>query len=346
MNSSRLAPLAFLLMASLAAGCGRSPDDRTDSAGGSGTEALIRIDGSSTVFPITEAVAEEFQRAHRDAKVTVGISGTGGGFQKFCRGEIDIADASRPVKDVEQRACAKGGVEFVELPIAYDGIAIVINPGNTWVKALTVADLKRIWEPSAQGAISRWSQVRAGWPDREIHLFGPGVDSGTFDYFTEVIVGKSGASRGDYTSSEDDNTLVQGVRSDELALGYFGFAYFEENTDKLKAIPVDDGNASNGDGPVAPSVDTIRNGTYAPLSRPVFIYVNKKALGRPALQTFVTFYLQNVAELSRSVGYVPLAEREYDLVRQRLDKGAIGTIFSGHAEPGVSLEQRLNDGAP
>jgi phosphate transport system substrate-binding protein len=332
-----------LLLASLpAAGCGGSADETAGDPDG-----LIRIDGSSTVFPITEAVAEEYQRLHHDAKVTVGISGTGGGFQKFCRGEIDIADASRPIREVEKRLCAKSGVPFIELPIAYDGIATVVNPRNTWAQTLTVAELKKIWEPAAQGRVTRWSQVRAGWPDREIHLFGPGVDSGTFDYFTEVIVGEAGASRGDYTSSEDDNTLVQGVANDELALAYFGFAYYEENTTRLKDLPVDDGNPGNGSGAIAPSPVTIRDGTYAPLSRPIFVYINHDSLERPAVQQFVAFYLRDGGRLAREVGYVPLTDREYQLVRERLDKGTTGTLFSDDLPPSVSLEARLTGaGAP
>jgi len=202
---------------------------------------IVKIDGSSTVFPVTEAVAEEFQKANRGTRVTVGISGTGGGFQKFCRDEIDIADASRPITPGEGEVCNKAGIQFIEIPVAYDGLAVVVNPKNTWATSITVAELKTIWEPAAQGKVTRWSQVRAGWPDREIHLFGPGVDSGTFDYFTEAINGKQDASRGDYTSSEDDNVIVQGVSGDENALGYFGFAYYDENKDKLKLVPVDDG---------------------------------------------------------------------------------------------------------
>src|SRR5918993_1838810 len=223
------------LVLSAACGGGNAPDGAAAGAG------RIEIDGSSTVFPITEAVAEEFRKAHR-VDVTVGTSGTGGGFQKFCRDEIDISDASRPIKASEADACSKSNVAFIELPIAYDGLAVVVHPKNAWAASMTVAELKKLWEPAAQGKIMRWNQIREGWPDREIHLFGAGVDSGTFDYFTEAIVGKQDQSRGDYTSSEDDNVIVQGVAGDEFALGYFGYAYYEENKDKLKLVPIDSGS--------------------------------------------------------------------------------------------------------
>ena len=223
--------------------------------------SLVSLDGSSTVFPISEAVAEEFQKAEKSIRVTVGISGTGGGFQKFCRAEIDISDASRPISATEVEACKKSGVEYIELPIAYDGIAIAVNPKATWADKITVAELKTLWAPDAQGKVTKWSQVRKGWPDREIHLFGAGVDSGTYDYFTEAINGKAKASRGDFTSSEDDNVLVQGIANDELALGFLPFAYFEGNHDKLKLVPVDDGKADNGDGadPAEPRDDSNRH---------------------------------------------------------------------------------------
>ena len=219
------------------------------------TEAadLIRIDGSSTVFPITEAVAEEFGK-NGGGKVMVGISGTGGGFKRFCRGETDISDASRPIKDTEKALCKSNGIEHIEIPVAYDGLAVMVNPANTWVDSLTVDQLKRIWEPEAQGFITKWSQVRSGFPDEEIRLFGPGTDSGTFDYFTEAINGKSGKSRGDYTASEDDNVLVEGIASEKGGLGYFGLAYYEQNKDKLKLVAID-----NGNGPVKPSLETVMN---------------------------------------------------------------------------------------
>lgn len=305
-------------------------------------DGVIRVDGSSTVFPITEAVAEEFQKANRGTKVTVGISGTGGGFQKFCRDEIDIADASRPISASEKSACEKAGVDFVELPIAYDGLAVVVHPKNTWATSMTVAELKQLWEPAAQGKITKWSQLRTGWPDREIHLFGPGVDSGTFDYFTEAVVGKTDESRGDYTSSEDDNVVVQGVSSDESALGYFGFAYYEENQGKLKLVGVDDGKDANGQGPILPSPQTVKDGTYAPLSRPIFIYVKLKALEKEEVKGFVDFYLTQGSPLVREVGYIPLSDREYALVQGRFAAKTAGSMYQGtESQSTRSLEQRL-----
>ena len=311
-------------------------------AGNAGAGSVIRIDGSSTVFPITEAVAEEFQREVAGSKVTVGVSGTGGGFQKFCRGETDLSNASRPITQKELDACQAGNVTFIELPIAYDGLTIVVNPKNTWAQSMTVAELKRLWEPQAEGKITKWSQVRPGWPDREIHLFGAGVDSGTFDYFTEAVVGKQDASRGDYTSSEDDNMLVQGVSGDELALGFFGFAYYESNQAKLRAVSIDDGDESNGAGAIPPSVESVRTGTYRPLSRPIFIYVSTKALDRPEIKAFMEFYLTHAPTLVREVGYVPLASNEYALVAKRGQARTTGTMFaSHHMEAGKTLESLL-----
>jgi phosphate transport system substrate-binding protein len=307
---------------------------------GSARPQIIRVDGSSTVFPITEAVAEEFQKSQGDVRVTVGISGTGGGFQKFCRGETDISDASRPIKPTEIEACGKSGVPFIELPVAYDGLAVVVHSKNDWVDHMTVAELTRLWEPAAEGKIMRWSQVRTGWPDREVHLFGAGVDSGTFDYFTEAINGKEKASRGDYTSSEDDNVVVQGVAGDHDALGYFGYAYYEENRDKLKLVPVDDQKDDNGKGPIAPSPESVRGGTYRPLSRPLFIYVSQKAMGRPEVKSFVEFYLAR-RDLTREVGYVPLADREHALVVERFSASKAGSMYAAGDAAGVSLEQLL-----
>jgi phosphate transport system substrate-binding protein len=333
--------IALFVVVLFAAGCGGSDGEGNGTTGPS--QDVIMVDGSSTVYPITEAVAEEFQRENPGSRVTVGISGTGGGFQKFCRDEVDIADASRPIRPSETETCEKAGIQYVELPVAYDGLAIVVHPSNTWATSMTVAELRRLWEPAAQGKITRWSQLRPGWPDREIHLFGAGVDSGTFDYFTEAIVGKEDASRGDYTSSEDDNVIVQGVSGDELALGYFGYAYYEENKDSLKLVPVDDGDESNGAGAIAPSPETVTNGTYRPLSRPIFIYPTVKALQRPEVQAFLDFYVTKGVPLVREVGYIPLSEREYELVRQRLASREIGSMYQGtDSQSTVSLEQRLS----
>lgn len=266
----------------------------------------ITVDGSSTVYPVTEALAEEYRSVSPRTNVTIGISGTGGGFQKFGRGEIDIANASRPIKEDEARIARENDIEFVELEVAYDGLAVIVHPDNDWVESFTVEELRKIWEPSAQGTITRWNQINPEWPDEEIHLFGPGVASGTFDYFTEAIVGESGSSRGDYTASEDDNVLVQGVSTDKLGLGFFGLAYYEANQDKLRLVPIDGGN-----GPVAATAETIRDGSYSPLSRPLFLYVNSASLENPEVIEFMRFYLEAAPGLMRDVGYVPLTEEEY-----------------------------------
>ena len=330
--------VATVAVTALACGGGAGSTSET---GGSGVSGTIRVDGSSTVFPISEAIAEEFKAAHPKVEISVGVSGTGGGFQKFCRGETDVSDASRPIRAVEMEACQKAGIEFIELPVAYDGLAIAVNPKNTWAASMTTAELKTLWEPGAQGKIVRWSQVRPGWPDREVHLFGAGVDSGTFDYFTEAINGKEKASRGDFTSSEDDNVLVQGIRGDELALGFLPLAYVEQNKDALKLVPVDDGKADNGGGPITPSADTVRNGTYQPLSRPLFIYVSRKAADRPEVQQFVESYFANPA-LMREVGYVELTPQIYDLAKAHFAEKRTGTAFgSGGSQVGMTLEDLL-----
>lgn len=272
----------------------------------------IKIDGSSTVYPITEAIAEEFRVGHPDVRTTVGVSGTGGGFKKFGRGEIDINDASRPIKEIETKTCSDNNIKFVELKVAYDGLAVLVNKGNTWVDHFAIEELKKIWEPAAQGKITRWNQIRADWPDEEFHLYGPGVASGTYDYFTEAIVGESGSSRGDYTASEDDNVLVQGIAGDKNAIGFFGYAYYAENQDKLKVVGV------KGDkGVVLPSPETVKDGTYAPLSRPIFIYVNDMAAKRPEVSAFVNFYLSKASLIVPDVGYIPLPEEEY---QKEMDK--------------------------
>jgi phosphate transport system substrate-binding protein len=272
----------------------------------------IKIDGSSTVYPITEAVTEEFIQEYPRVRITVGVSGTGGGFDKFCRGEIEISNASRSIKPSEVQQCNQQNIEYVELSVAYDGMAVLVHPDNDWVDHLTVEELKKIWRPEAQDEVTRWNQIRPEWPDEEIHLFGPGVASGTYDYFTEAVVGESGKSRGDFTASEDDNVLVQGISTDKYSLGFFGFAYYEENQNKLKLVPID-----NGNGPVTPSIQTVKEGTYAPLSRPIFIYVKKEATKAPEVNKYVTFYLQNAPELTKQVGYIPMTDEEY---QQELEK--------------------------
>jgi phosphate transport system substrate-binding protein len=301
---------------------------------------IISVDGSSTVFPITEAMAEEFQKANKGIKVTVGIGGTGGGFKKFCRGEIDISDASRPIRDVEREECKKNNVEYIELPIALDALTVMVNPKNDWAKEMTVAELKKIWEPEAQGKIMNWKQVRASFPDRPLKLYGAGVDSGTYDYFTAAIVGKEHSSRGDFTASEDDNVLVQGIAGDLNALGFFGLAYYLENKDKLKAVAIKLKDDSKG---VEPSVETAREGTYQPLSRPIFIYVSKKAAEtKPEVVQFVDFYLNknHASKLVKEVGYVPLPENAYDVFAKRFKERQLGTAFHG-SKIGVSVEELL-----
>jgi phosphate transport system substrate-binding protein len=334
-------PAVVMMMAAVA--CGRG-DSQQQGQGTSASAHVIAVDGSSTVFPISEAVAEEFQRANRGQRVTVGSTGTGGGIQKFCRGEIDIADASRPIKSGEIEMCQKAGVEFIELPVAYDGLAVVVNPKNTWATDITVAELKKIWQPEAQGRITTWNQIRAGWPNKPLRLFGPGPDSGTFDSFTEAIVGKTDASRGDFTASEDDNVLVQGVAGDEGALGYFGVAYYEANKDKLKLVPVDDAKVDNGAGPVLPTAETVRNGTYQPLSRPLFIYVNKAKLQRAEVKSFVDFYLQYAGRLATDVGYIPLADAEQQQVTARWTSGKTGTMYAEGIAVNAPLAQLLASG--
>jgi phosphate transport system substrate-binding protein len=305
-------------------------------------EGTVAVDGSSTVYPITEAVGEEFQKANPKTRVTIGISGTGGGFKRFCAGETDVSNASRPIKPTEVEACKVGGIEYVELPIAYDGLAILANPKNDWASCITVAELKALWSPEAQGTIKKWSQVRAGWPEQDIHLFGAGVDSGTYDYFTEAVVGKEHSSRGDFQSSEDDNTLVQGIANDKYALGFFGVAYYEENRQRLKLVAVDDGKPDNGAGCILPTVTTVEDGTYQPLSRPLFIYVKKTALERPVVQGFVKFYLDQAATLVKEVGYVPLGNEAYALVGRRLDARTAGSLFGGKgSQVGVTIPELL-----
>jgi phosphate transport system substrate-binding protein len=303
-------------------------------------EKIVKIDGSSTVYPITEAVAEEFQISKKGAiKVTVGISGTGGGFKKFCRGETDIAEASRPILKKEMDACKEAGIQYIELPIAYDALTVVLNQKNDWVKSLSVEELKKMWEPAAQGKIKTWKQVNAAWPDKPLKLFGAGADSGTFDYFTEAIVGKAKSSRGDFTASEDDNVLVQGVSGDVGAIGYFGYAYFEANQTKLNAAPI---VAKAGAPAVSPTPETVMNGTYQPLSRPLFIYVNATgAAFKPELKEFVNFYLKNAPQLVKEVKYVPLPANEYAAVDAHWKALKPGTGFGGVPEVGVKIEELL-----
>ncbi|MEX2583320.1 MAG: PstS family phosphate ABC transporter substrate-binding protein [Gemmatimonadota bacterium] len=304
--------LGLAAVFSLAA-CGNTADSRSE-----GTAASIEIDGSSTVFPISEAVAEEFMlETGGEVRVTVALSGTGGGFRRFCSGETAISNASRPISESEIAACEAGGVEYLELPVAYDGLAVLVNPANTFVECLTVEELRRIWEPGS--AIQNWSQIRPEFPDQPLRLYGPGTNSGTFDYFTEEITGEGGASRADYTASEDDNVLVQGVAGDVNALGYFGIAYYAENQSRLKVLGVDAGS-----GCVTPDAGTVESGEYTPLARPLLIYVNREDLRDPAVQSFLDFYLETAPQLSEDVGYIPLEASRYEESRAALAQAANG----------------------
>lgn len=288
----------------------------------------IAIDGSSTVYPVTQGIVSAFSERTK-TKVTVGFSGTGGGFRKFCRGETLINGASRPITAREVEACRAAGIRYVELPIALDGLAVVVHPNNSWASAVTVSELKKLWEPAAQGKVKHWSQVRAGWPDQEIHLYGAGADSGTYDYFTKAIVGVEHSSRSDYTPSEDDDALVQDVAGDPNGLGFFGLAYYAKNRSRLKLLAIDDEKESNGDGPVAPSPETVGNGTYQPLMRPMFIYVDSRASERPDAAEFVRFFVRQARSIVRQNDYVPLSERGYDLVLARFDHRVLGSLFHG-----------------
>ena len=299
----------------------------------------VQIDGSSTVYPITEAVAEEFMIAHGQARITVGVSGTGGGFSKFLRGETDINDASRVIKPSELELASRDGIDFIELPVAYDGLVVVVHPDNDWTECLTVDELRAIWEPGSR--IANWNEVRPGFPDRELALYGPGTDSGTYDYFTEAVGGESGASRFDFTASEDDNVLVQGVSGDPHALGFFGIAYYEENAERLKLLAIDDGDPENGEGCVLPTPATVENGTYAPLSRALFIYVRPVAAEQEIVREFVHFYITRARELAGEVGYVPLTAEEYDLVLERFERRVTGTMFGEEAHVGVTMRELL-----
>jgi phosphate transport system substrate-binding protein len=319
-------------------GCGKQSDGEPVTAVPANAEP-VRVDGSSTVYLVSKAVAEETGKT--GLRAVVNESGTTGGFKKFCHGDIDVSGASRPIEQSEIDACKQAGIDFVELPIGYDGLAVVVNKSNTWVDHLTVDELKRMWSPEATGTITSWKQIRDGFPDKPLHLFGPGGDSGTFDYFTQAIVGKQRASRTDYTGSEDDTVLVRGVIADDNALGYFGYAYVK-NQDKLRAVPIDDGNASNGDGPIAPSPATVANGTYQPLSRPIFIYASTTSLKRPEVDKFVAFYLKVAHELSAEVGYVSLPKRVSELAQDRFEARKTGSMFSGGVPTvGVTIEKLL-----
>jgi phosphate transport system substrate-binding protein len=328
-TSSRRLLLAFIFP--LLTACFKEYEDR------------IAIDGSSTVYPITEAVAEEFRDVNPNIRVTVGISGTGGGFKKFIRGETDISNASRPVQALELAELRANGIEFIELPVAYDGLAVMVSPSNDFVDYLTVSELKKIWEPEAQGVIRSWRQVRESFPDMPLNLYGAGSASGTYDYFTEAIVGEAKSSRGDYTASEDDNVLVQGIFGDRGALGYFGLAYYEENRDKVKLVPIDNDRDGKGRGPVYPTEETVIQGTYQPLARPEFIYIKAASAERAAVRQFVRFYLKSAAQLARDVGYVPMSPEVYELALERFEKRITGTLFEDRSPVGINLAELLRE---
>jgi phosphate transport system substrate-binding protein len=333
--SRRSHVLTALALAVLGAGCGKADHPRP----------TVVVDGSSTVFPISDAVAAQFQRGQPvkvDVKVPVGISGTRGGFRKFCAGKADITGASRPITSDEAALCVKSGVEYIELPIAYDALAVVVNAKNSWAINITTAELKKIWAPAAQGKILKWSQVREGWPDQELHLFGAGFDSGTYDYFTHAIVGQEHSSRHDFMASEDDNELLQKLEKDDLALGFFGYAYLQKSEGRLKALSVDDGDPANGTGPIAPSPDNVRNGTYQPRSRPLLIYVAKSAHERREVMLFVDYYLSKGARYAERVGYVALPERAYVWAQKRVAARTTGSIFGADGSlVGMSIDQLL-----
>ena len=326
---------ALLALPFVLAACGGGGDRPP----GDGLTGTIRIDGSSTVFPITEAVAEEFMLENPGVRVTVGVSGTGGGFAKFTRGETEISNASRPIKPEEAEQAEANGIAYIELPVAYDGLAVVTHPGNDFVECLTVEELRAVWAPSS--AVNDWSQVRAGFPARPLRLFGAGTDSGTYDYFTAAVVGEEGESRADYSASEDDNTLVQGVAGTVGALGFLPYSYYEANRERLKLVGVDDGDAANGDGCVAPSAETVRDGTYQPLARPEFIYVSAAAADDPVVRAFVAYYLEHGGALAEEVGYVALSPEAYAAAAERFERRITGSLFAGGSQIGVRLEDLL-----
>lgn len=296
----------------------------------------VSVDGSSTVFPITEAVAEEFQTANQDIHVTVGISGTGGGFKKFCRGETDVQDASRPIQEAEIKACREKGIRYLELPVAYDAIALVVNPKNKFLKEITMEQLKMMWEPEAKGKITKWNQLNKEWPAEEFKLYGAGSDSGTFDYFTEAVVGKAKSSRGDYNASEDDNTLVMGISKEKNAFGYIPLHYYLENQKKLKALAVVYKGKSQ-----KPDIEAVKSGAYTPFSRPLFIYVSEKSLAKKHVEKFIDFYLKNAAKLAEEVKYIPLPKIAMEMAQEHFQSKKWGTVFKGHSEVGMKVEDLM-----
>lgn len=327
MNGSlRLAGAGLVL--ALLMGCGQP-------GGGQGVSPpLIRVDGSSTVFPVSEKVAEAFMTAQRGrVRVAVAESGTGGGFAKFCRGETEFQGASRPITREEMAACEEAGITYVEMPVVFDGITVVVNPSNP-VASMTLEELRRLWEPAAEGVVVNWRQVNPDWPDLDLRLYGAGTASGTFDFFTEAVMGQARASRVDYTPTEDDNVTVQGVSSNPGGIGYFGIAYYEQNRDRLRAVALD-----NGNGPIEPTLEAVANGAYQPLSRPLFVYVRAHALQRPEVRQFALFYLSHAAEGAQAVGYVPLPDASYTHYAERITQLRTGTAFNGQTAVGLTMEE-------
>ena len=317
-------PVGFIAIASMLTFMLSLPGCDTQDESQSKVPTRVRVDGSSTVFPISEAVAEEYNAVAPEVRVTVGVSGTGGGFKKFIAGEIDINDASRSIKPSEQQKAKQAGVGFIEVPVAFDGLSVIVNQNNDWVEHLSLEELHQIWMPGSR--VETWSDVRGHWPKQKIRLYGPGTDSGTFDYFTKVVNGEEQASRADFTASENDNVLVQGIAGDLYSLGYFGFAYYIENKSQLKIVPID-----GGKGPVVPSLETISKGIYAPLSRPIFIYINPRSLDDPGIMKFVEFYMQHAGSLSQEVGYVTLPPAVYQAAMQRINNRVTGTAYGAAA---------------
>jgi phosphate transport system substrate-binding protein len=302
-------------------------------------QSIIKIDGSSTVYPITKAVADRFEILKKNAtKVTMDISGSGGGFKKFCRGEIDIVNASRPILKNEMADCKNSRIQYIEIPVAFDALTVAVNPENYWVSALTIPQLRKIWEPGAEGKISRWNQINPAWPDEAFKLYGADTDSGTFDYFTKAIVGKAKSSRRDFIESENDNVLVQGVAASKNGLGFFGFAYYIENESKVKAVAIDNGK---GDGGVLPSVETVENGSYQPLSRPVFIYISVKATEKPEVKEFAEFYMKNALLVVKEVKFFPLPPRAYNTMLEHFKKKRVGTVFNGMSAIGLTIDDLI-----